>query len=209
MHSENHYAATAVSIMRGLMKKTLSKEQVEFLNSLTLQYGNTLTKYAYRFYGYRPHMYQTAEDAVQETLIKAINDVDTLMNHPNRIGWLKLCLRNVLLNARREQYRKYEQLQDSVSESPEGRLQIVLDAFDQLEQYPRLEEVQAVAKAILTEGEADTFYDHFLVGLTTEETALLENTTADTVRGRISRIRKKLRKYFRMMCSLIVILFYR
>ncbi len=191
------------------MKKKLTKEQNDFLCELVLRYGDTLTKYAYRFYGYQPHMLETAQDAVQETFVKAVQDVEILMNHPNKIGWLKVSLRNILFNIQRDQHWQFEQLKDGGKGWPEGRLQNVLDGLDELERYPRLGEVIAVTKAILTDGEADTFYDHFLVGLTTEETAILENTSSDTVRGRISRIRKKLRNHFGLTCYLLFILFYR
>lgn len=191
------------------MKKVLTKEQNDFLCMLVLCYGDALTKYAYRFYGYQPHMFETAQDAVQETFLKAVHDVDILMAHPNKIGWLKVSLRNILFNLQRDKHWKFERQQNFIKGSPERRLQNVLDAFDTLDRYPKLKDVITVANAILTEDEVDTFYDHFLVGLTTEETAILENTSSDTVRGRISRIRKKLRKHFGMSCCFLVILFYR
>lgn len=191
------------------MKKGLTNEQAEFLCELTLRYGDALTKYAYRFYSYQPNMLHTAQDAVQDTFEKAVLDVDKLMNHPNQIGWLKVSLRNTLLNIQREQHWKKEDLRYSVSDSPEIRKQVVMEAFDRLERYPRLKEVVEGANDVLSEEEVQTFYDHFLEGLTTEETALLESVTSDTVRGRISRIRKKLRKYFGFTCCLLFILFYK
>ena len=191
------------------MKKVLTKDQSDFLCELTQKYGDVLTKYAYRFFGYQPHMLQSAQDAVQDTFAKAVYDVESLMSHPNQIAWLKVSLRYTLFNMQREPYRHYEELQSSVTDASSTRMHVVLDAFDRLERYPRLKEVIAVADSILTEGEVDTFYDHFLVGLTTEETAVLEGVSHDTVRGRISRIRRKLRKHFGLSCYFIYILFYK
>ncbi len=191
------------------MKKKLTEEQANYLRELTFQSADVLTKYAYRFFGYQPHMREIAEEAVQDTYLKAVEDVESLMKHPNKIGWLKVSLRNILLNIRREQHWKYEDAKETIDDNPEKRLHIVLDAFDELDRYPRLMELEEVANAILTPDEAETFYDHFLCDLTAEETAILESVSNDTIRGRISRIRKKLKKHYKMPCFLLLLLFYR
>lgn len=191
------------------MKKKLSKAQADYLREITLQSADVLTKYAYRFFGYQPHMREIAEEAVQDTYLKAVEDVESLMKHPNKIGWLKVSLRNILLNIKREQHWKYEDAKETIDDNPDKKLHIVLDAFDEFDHYPRLKELEEVANAILTPDEAETFYDHFLCGLTTEETAILESVSNDTVRGRISRIRKKLKKHYKLPCFLLLLLFYR
>ena len=191
-----------------LMKKVLSEAQIDFLCDLTLKSADMLTKYAYRFFGYLPHMREIAEEAVQDTYLKAVEDIETLMKHPNPIGWLKVSLRNILLNIKRERHWKYEESNDIILDLQEKRLYAVLDAFDELERYPRLKALEEVVNVILTPDEVETFYDHFLYGLTTQETALLECVSNDTIRGRISRIRKKLRKHYKMPCFLLLLLFY-
>lgn len=191
------------------MRKKLSEAQANYLRELTLQSADVLTKYAYRFFSYQPHMREIAEEAVQDTYLKAVEDVESLMKHPNPIGWLKVSLRNILLNIRREQHWKYEDTKEFISNDPAKKLHIVLDAFDEFEQYPRLKELVEVANAILTPNEAETFHDHFLCGLTTEETAILESVSSDTIRGRISRIRGKLKKHYEMLCLLLLFLFYK
>lgn len=72
------------------MKKRLTEAQATYLRELTLQSADVLTKYAYRFFGYQPHMREIAEEAVQDTYLKAVEDVESLMKHPNKIGWLKV-----------------------------------------------------------------------------------------------------------------------
>lgn len=192
-----------------LMKKVMSEAQANFLRDLALQSADVLTKYAYRFFGYQLHMREIAAEAVQDTYLKAVEDIETLMIHPNPIGWLKVSLRNILLNIKREQHWKYEESKEVIRDNPDKRLYAALDAFDEFDRYPRLKELEKVVNTILTPDEADTFYDHFLCGLTTEETAILECVSNDTVRGRISRIRKKLRKHYKMPCFLLLLLFYR
>lgn len=191
------------------MKRTISEAQADFLRELTLQSADVLTKYAYRFFGYQLHMREIADEAVQDTYLKAVDDIETLMKHPNPIGWLKVSLRYILFNIKREQVWKYEESRSIIRDTPEKRLYAALDAFDEFDRYPRLKELEEVVNTILTPDEADTFYDHFLYGLTTEETAILECVSNDTVRGRISRIRKKLRKHYKMPCFLLLLLFYR
>ena len=61
-----------------------------------------------------------------------------------------------------------------------------------------LPEVIERAGEILTDNEMESFIDHYLIGLTTEETALQEGVSVDAVRGRLSRIRKKMKKNFGM-----------
>ena len=190
------------------MKKRLTEAQATYLRELTLQSADVLTKYAYRFFGYQPHMREIAEEAVQDTYLKAVEDVESLMKHPNKIGWLKVSLRNILLNIKREQHWKYEDAKETIDDNPDNKLHIVLDAFDEFDHFPRLKELEEVANAILTPDEAETFYDQFLCGLTTEETAILECVSNDTIRGRISRIRKKLKKHYKMPCFLLLLLFY-
>lgn len=192
-----------------LMKKVISEAQANFLREVTQQSADVLTKYAYRFFGYQPHMREIAEEAVQDTYLKAVEDVESLMKHPNKIGWLKVSLRNILLNIKREQHWKYEESKDVIHDNPDKRLYAALNAFDEFDRYPRLKELEEVVNTILTPDEAETFYDRFLCGLTTEETAVLECVSNDTVRGRISRIRKKLRRHYKMPCFLLLFLFYR
>lgn len=192
------------------MRRDLSKEQSEFLCDLVNKYGDVLTKYAYRFLNYQPHLYEAAQDAVQETFIKAIHDIDILMAHPNKIGWLKLCLRNILFNmVNRNQHWQHEELVGFPAEHPFEQVRILLDAFEHLDDYPNLAEVIDVAEVILTPDENQTFTDHYLIGLSTDETATLENVSNDTVRGRLSRIRKKLRKHFGFPCLFLLIMFYK
>ena len=189
------------------MKKALSSEQLKFLDDLTVQYGDMLTKYAYRFFGYQPNKLETAQDAVQDTFLKAVQDVDSLMAHPNKAAWLKVSLKYTLFNIQREPHWQHEELQPTITDSMSRKI-AVTEALDHIEHLPRLEEVIAIANTILSEGEIDTFYDHFLIGLTTEETAILEGVPNATVHGRIGRIRKKLRKYFGLSCYFFLILFY-
>ena len=189
------------------MRKKLTEEQIEFINGLPEKYGDMLTKYAYRFFGYQSHLFPTAEDAVQETFIKAVKDIETLMGHENPAGWLIQSLRYTLLHTSRHLKSTKEDLTADMTD-PSVSKRIAIDAVDRWEQKYNLSEVIETADKILTSEEQATFKDHFLMGYTIQETAAMEKTTSDTIRSRINRIRKKLKKYFGIMCIFLIQLHY-
>ena len=188
------------------MHKSLTEQQYTFVSSLPRLYGDALLKYAVRFLGYKPHLLHMAEDALQETWIKAIEHVDILMQHENPSAWLKLCLKRILLNKLRAASHQREDLAEDVTQYPAASAQAVQSALERWQETTSLREVQEIAAMLLTPEEMQTFGDHFLYGLTAVETAKLENVPAATVRGRISRIRKKLKKYFLHMCILLPVM---
>ncbi len=184
------------------MRMKLSEEQIDFLNQLPLLYGDMLTKYAYRFFGYQQSMYQAAEDAVQDTFIRALYHVDALMSHPNVAGWLVTGLRYTLLNYRRSQPR--EELFADPAESAQVSAQMALESLERWERSEQLSDVKNAVLSILTVDELVTFNDYFLMGFSTEETALVEQVSFDTVRGRLQRIRKKLQKKLTKVCCFLL-----
>jgi len=176
----------------------LTEEQLRFLTGLAERYGDMLTDYAWRFWAYRPHMLSAAQDAVQEVFVKAVRHVDALMAHPNQAAWLKASLKHHLISLYRRSRRHPEQLWGDVEMQGEVEAQQAAEAIDRWEQHEKLDEVLRVAEAILTPAEHDTFCDTFLSGLSAQEAAQLEAVSPDTVRGRVFRIRRKLRKYFHL-----------
>lgn len=188
------------------MRKRLTEQQHLFISGLPELYGDALLKYAVRFLGYKPHLQHMAEDAVQETWLKAIEHIDALMQHENPSAWLKLCVKRSLLNRLRAASHQREELTEDVTCHPAASAQAMEAALDRWQKAVTLREVQEVASMLLSPEEWTTFGDHFLQGFTAEETALLENVPAATVRGRISRIRKKLKKYFLDMCILLSVM---
>lgn len=186
------------------MRKTLTEEQVAFLTGLVDQYDDALLKYAIRFLHYRPDLIPVAQEAVQEMYVRAIRHVDELMAHENPVAWLKLCLKRLLLNHARSRAAQLEELTEDVSAHPEIEGAQVNAAMEAWSGRVSLQEVQEMAPVLLSPEEQRIFDEHFLYGLTTEETASLESIPAATVRGCISRIRKKLRKYFIPVCLLML-----
>ena len=188
------------------MRKRLTEQQYQYINSLPGLYGDALLKYAVRFLGYKQHLLPLAEDALQETWLKAIENVDALMQHENPSAWLKLCLKRILLNKLRTASHQREELAEDVAQHPAASAQAVQLALERWRETTSLREVQEIAAMLLTPEEMQTFGDHFLYGFTADETARLENTPAATVRGRISRIRRKLRKYYLHLCIFLPVI---
>lgn len=176
----------------------LTEEQLRFLTELAERYGDMLTEYAWRFWAYRQHMLPAAQDAVQEVFVKAVQHADSLMSHPNQAAWLKASLKHHLISLYRRSKRHPEQLWGDVEMKGEVEAQQAAEAIERWAQREQLDEVLRVADAILTPAEHDTFRDTFLSGLSTQEAARLEAVSPDTVRGRVFRIRRKLRKYFHL-----------
>lgn len=190
------------------MRKILTEEQINFLNELPEKYGDMLTKNAYLFFGCQPHMYPVAQDAVQEVYIKAVKNVEVLMAHENPVGWLYQSLRYTLLHTSRHMKTRKEYLTADISETSDVSKQVIMDALDRWEQQYTLSDVIETVSTTLTKDEQSTFKNYFLIGYSTQETAKIEHTTTDTIRNRISRIRKKLKKVLGNISFLVILLHY-
>jgi len=187
------------------MQKRLTDKQVAFLEELALSYSDVLMQYAMRFLNYQPHLRPLAQECVQEVFLRAIKCVDGLMAHENPVGWLKVVLKHLLLNRIGSAKHQREELCGDVAVHAAAIGLSAEDALALWEAHQQLEDVLQVAHAILTTEEQRTLESHFFGGLTTAETALLESVPESTIRGRISRIRRKLKKYFPELCVLLLL----
>lgn len=187
------------------MGKRLTDKQAAFLDDLAIRYSDVLMQYAMRFLNYQPHLRPLAQECVQEAYLRAVKCVDGLMAHENPVGWLKVVLKHLLLNRIGSAKHQREELCEDVSAHAAAFDQTAEDALALWETHQQLEDVLQVAHAILTTEEQRTLDAHFFSGLTTAETALLESVPESTIRGRISRIRRKLKKYFPELCVLLLL----
>ena len=187
------------------MQKRLTDKQAAFLEELAIRYSDVLMQYALRFLNYQPHLRPLAQECVQETFLRAIKCVDGLMVHENPVGWLKVVLKHLLLNRIGSAKHQREELCGDISVHTAAIGQSAGDALALWEAHQQLEDVLQVAHAILTTEEQRTLESHFFGGLTTAETALLESVPESTIRGRISRIRRKLKKVFPELCVLLLL----
>ncbi|MBQ8616037.1 MAG: sigma-70 family RNA polymerase sigma factor [Clostridia bacterium] len=187
------------------MRKRLTNEQYAFLDDLAIRYSDVLMSYAMRFLNYRQHLQPLAQECVQDVFLRAVANVEALMKHENPVGWLKVTLRHILLHAiSSASFRREEHMADTQA-YPKVQQQSAAEALELWETSQQLSEVLTVAKNLLTVDEQRTLDAHFCQGLTTAETALLESVPESTIRGRISRIRRKLRKHFPELCLLLLL----
>ena len=175
------------------MQRQLTPEERAYLEELSLRWRGELLRYAYRFTGYQPHLRPDAEDAVQTTLLKAAEEVQHLIRHENPAGWLKTSLRHTLLNLRRRM-AAHPVIPVAEVHEPARFLFQQADGDPSADASP-LAEVLALSGRVLSAQEQRTFRDYFLNDHTMRCTAALEHTSAATIRGRIARIRRKLRRY--------------
>ena len=92
--------------------------QTEF-NSLAKTHWQALYKYAYRLSGNK----HTAEDLVQESLLRAWRSIDKLQNPAAIVGWLKTIVR-------RENARRFERFQPQESNIPTEELGATRKTYD-------------------------------------------------------------------------------
>lgn len=176
------------------MRRGLTKEQACFLTNLVLLYGDALKKYAVRFVGYRPHLLSLAEDAVQDTYVKAIQNIDELMTHTQPQAWLKICLKHNLLNTLRLGRTKCEIPASDLLDLPYWEACELDEALTRLQDKLNTDDFVAAAQRVLNPEEMKVFDSYFLHSMSMQEAAELEGLPFTTVRGRIRQVRLKLKQ---------------
>ena len=177
------------------MPKKLNQEEEKFIAKIAEQYYEMLHQYCCRCISYNTKYLPIVPDVVQATFLKAVENAAVLLQHENVPGWLKRSCYFSLMNMLRDIRSSREVASPAID-----RLRFLgLAATENdavWEGKISLNDVIAAARKILTEGEWIVFVDYFLNNLSTDETAMKNHLSHDAVRGRISRIRKKLKLYF-------------
>lgn len=179
------------------MNRELTEEQTVFLEGIAQTYGDMLYRYCAKCVSYNPKLMPLVPDLVQEVYLKASIHVSVLMYHNNIPGWLKKSCHFSLLNMLRNR-KSGREILFPTAEKLQQMLNNNQSAVHPSDNTFTLEEVMAAAQTILSEEDQAIFNDYFLDDFSTQETAELNQMTCDAVRGRISRIRKKLKKHFNM-----------
>ena len=190
------------------MAKRLTPEQAAFLEEIAERYPKMLEYYCARFFNYNPNWLPSVPDVVQEAYLRATKDIEKVMAAPSPAAWLKLCCQHIMLNMLRQKRHRKELLLPDAGQTLEMNTRHIMEAIEAWERDITLEDVVDAARNVLAGKEQPIFEDYFLNDMSTKETALLNGLTEDTVRGRISRIRKKLRKFFGVACQIMLVMFY-
>lgn len=180
--------------------KQVTPEQAEFLEEIEKKYSEVLRHYIRRFLNYDTRAYDIEDDIVQEVLLKAVRDVDKLMAHENVVGWLKRSCEFSLRSTLRKMQTSREMPCDSIEKIEIKSEKELLRSFDDWTQKITIKEVREAVCELFKEEDQRVFNDYFGNDMTMQETAKKNDMTTDKVRGKISRIRKRLKKYFQLMC---------
>ena len=176
--------------------RRVTPDQAAFLEEIYIKYSRTLELYAYRFLNYDPRTIPLIPDAIQDVYLKAVKDVEKLMEHENVLGWLKKCCEYSLLSMLRKRRNTKEIPSDSVEKIQIKSEENALYSFSSWSQRITVDEILEAVCIILSPEDQKVFHDYFGNHLTMQKTAIKNNMSTDKVRGKIDRIRKKLKKYF-------------
>lgn len=137
------------------MKKPLSEARANFMDEMILQSADILTRYAYRYFDHQPSMQKIAEKAVQDTYLKAADQIELLMQLSSPLGWLKDNLEKELLRIKRRRWWQSGESRRATGDDPERQREALLNALDKLAQEPRWKEREEAICAVLLPDEAD------------------------------------------------------
>ena len=188
--------------------KQVTPEQAEFLEGIEQKYSPLLRHYIRRFLNYDARAKDIEDDIVQEVLLKAVRDVDKLMAHENVVGWLKRSCEFSLRSTLRKMRNSREIPSNAVEKLEIKSEKELLKSFDNWSQSITVKEVQEAVCELFKEEDQQVFNDYFGNDMTMKETAEKNGMTTDKVRGKISRIRKKLKKYFQLTCIFLACTLY-
>ena len=188
--------------------KQVTPEQAEFLEEIEKKYSPLLRHYIRRFLNYDARAKDIEDDIVQEVLLKAVRDVDKLMAHENVVGWLKRSCEFSLRSTLRKMRNSREIPSDAVEKLEIKSEKELLKSFDNWSQSITVKEVREAVCELFKEEDQQVFNDYFGNDMTMKETAEKNGMTTDKVRGKISRIRKKLKKYFQLTCIFLACTLY-
>ena len=185
----------------------LTDEQCSFLEDLVIRYSDILEKYCMRNIGYKSQYMTMVPDCVQKTFLSAIKNIDKLMTHKNPGGWL-------IVNCHYQSmalFKKRNGIEiptENMEDNHEVNMANTLKSLDRWNQEILVDELMDTVAKLLTADEQHIFHDYFITGLSTQETADHNGLPYDTVRGRIRRLRNKLKKNFFDACLFLFILTY-
>lgn len=137
------------------MKKPLSGARANFMDEMIRQSADILTRYAYRYFDHQPSMQKSAEKAVQDTYLKAADQIELLMQLPSPLGWLKENLEKELLRIKRRRWWQSGKSGHATGDDADRRREALLNALDKLAQDPRWNECEDAICTILLPDEAD------------------------------------------------------
>lgn len=140
----------------------------------------------YTFLGRKQANKDCVEDVIQETFLEAYSKVEFLMGHPNQMGWLYVTAKNKAMKLRAN--RKEICCLDS------GMIDVIEDDNAGAVEYKEIE-LAEVIKKFVGENEYEMFCDYYANDYTYTEIAEKYGISENSVRMRMSRLKKKLKDH--------------
>ena len=157
-------------------------EMLEEFNKLYLRYRRSLFRIVY----IEVDDVQLTEDIVQEIFYEAWRHRETLVNHPNKKGWLYHVAKYKIMEYMRKAMKQ------EVCDVDPNEMEISVEESG----YSKVE-MDLMMCETLSQDELIRFQRYFILGEATAEIAEKENVTENNMRVRISRLKKKMEQTIR------------
>lgn len=164
----------------------MKPEQDQLLEQLYRTYFHTLQVHAYRFLG----NWYDAHVAAQETFHIACDKIETVMSHPNPVGWLKNVTKNVsrnMIRARQRQLLLFSSLEELLSSE-------VLFTCDE-----RSDDPTEMFEEFLTEEDRYLLKRIMLDGISYADAGTEVGLNMWACRKRVQRATEKLRTHYKQL----------
>ena len=169
-----------------------SKNNVEAFEELIAPHTNQLLNYAFRMLKNR----EDAEDALQETYLKAYNSLEKFEGNSSFKTWLYKITTNVCLDMIRKQKRQTHQSLNVTNEDGEHEIAIPDETYSPEISARKSAAMEALKKAMdsLKAEHKIAITSRDIDGLSYDEIAEATDTNVGTVKSRINRARLHLKK---------------
>lgn len=172
----------------------LTDKERAFLDELYQKYYKILLLSSFVLLGKQKEHWETAEDCVQETFVKAMIKMHKLYCHTAPELWLKKTCRNITLSKRRKQYNRARILGfPSPMQGAEEIKDVKNDIAEWIIREELLEKKQQLLET-LTQQEQQVYRNIYEGRQTIKEAAEALQITEGSVRGALQRIKKKITK---------------
>lgn len=159
------------------------------LNIQLIEYRSILKNLAYKF----TNNPDDIQDLVQETLLRALKNIDQFLHNPRIISWLFVIMKNIYINHYRRRKQQYMYENQKVNEYYDRGC---FEPFTEntVEKSLALKDVQQVLNKLPKEHKE--MFDYYLEGYRYKELSERYGIPEGTIKSRIFFIRKNLQKKF-------------
>lgn len=181
-----------------------SREQ--FIEELFKLHFQPLLKYGLSLVGYDRQFYFCVEECVQETFIAAYESYERLTSHPNVGGWLRIALKNRIMqrmkkervNVSRNQSWEEVSFKADVAEE---------DEIERLLHHEHCKQLVEHALSKLKSKERDIIIQYYFKRKSVREIAASHHTSQNVIKVQLHRIRQKIKTFLGSLYFLLTLLF--